>query len=256
MLDSGSTDRTREIAEGYGATVHRRVFTDYAEQRNHGLTLPFRNEWVLMLDADERLTPELADEIALATGQIDANADMFCVRRKDMFLGGWLKRSSGYPTWFPRLFRRGRVRVERAINEEYKAAGETHQLDGHIEHYPFDKGLEWWFERHNRYSTMEVVVLERERGQRKIAFTDLFSREPRRRRAAFKQIAYRMPGRPLLTFLYLYFVRLGFLDGRAGFHFASMRMAYEIMIDAKMAAQGAPDASLAQGGRAAPRRLP
>lgn len=255
VLDSGSTDRTCEIAQAHGVTVHRRLFTDYAEQRNHGLALPFEHEWVLMLDADERLTPELAEEIARAIDGAEIDVDMFCVRRKDIFLGRWLKRSSGYPTWFPRILRRGRVRVERAVNEEYKPIGKTRQLNGHIEHYPFAKGLEWWFERHNRYSTMEAAVLERERG-RKIAAADLFGREPRRRRAALKQIAYRVPGRPFLTFLYLYVLRLGFLDGRAGFQFASMRMAYEIMIDAKTAAGGTPALRSSPDGRPAPRQAP
>jgi hypothetical protein len=159
---------------------------------------------------------------------------MFRVRRKDIFMGRWLRRSSGYPTWFPRVFRRGRVCVEREINEVYKACGTVLQLTGHILHYPVNKGLEWWFERHNRYSSMEAKQLRMERYERLSLVFDACAFDPTRRRAALKQIFYRMPARPILIFLYLYVIRLGFLDGRPGYIYAMMRAAYEIMIDAKI----------------------
>jgi glycosyltransferase involved in cell wall biosynthesis len=236
VLDSDSTDATGEIAQAAGAALHTRGFDTYAAQRNFGLALPFKNEWIVSLDADERMTPELAAEIERRIGTADAAETMYQVRRKDMFLGRWLRRSSGYPTWFARAFRRGRVQVTRDVNEEYHTDGKIGRLDGHIVHYPFSKGVAWWFERHNRYSTMEAATLSRERGTRPLRLLDVLSGEPARRRAALKQIAYRLPGRPFLIFVYLYVVRLGFLDGRAGFQYASMRMAYEIMIDAKTAA--------------------
>jgi hypothetical protein len=147
-------------------------------------------------------------------------------------MGRWIRRSSGYPTWFPRIFRRGRVRVEREINEAYVADGLARQLKGHIHHHPFNKGLDWWFERHNRYSSMEARALAAERAA-PLKLSALASGDPTRRRAALKSLAYRMPGRPLLVFVYLYFVRRGFLDGVAGYRFASLRRTYELMIDAK-----------------------
>ncbi len=232
VLDSCSTDRTRAIAGASSAKVTVREFTHYADQRNFGLALPFIHDWIVMLDADERMTPDLAAEIENVLATVDANVAMFRVRRKDIFMGRWLRRSSGYPTWFARVIRRGRVRVEREINEIYSADGIALPLRGHIEHYPFNKGLEWWFTRHNSYSTAEARLLlagERER----FRIIDLLSRDPARRRAAQKGIASRVPGRPFLAFLYLYVVRLGFLDGRAGYRYATMRLAYEIMIDAK-----------------------
>ncbi|MGB5085392.1 MAG: glycosyltransferase family 2 protein [Methylocystis silviterrae] len=235
VLDSASTDGTAAIAETAGARVHVRPFTNYAEQRNFGLALPFGNEWIVSLDADERMTPALAREIEHAIGVASTATALFRVRRKDMFIGRWLRRSSGYPTWFPRIFRRGHVRVKREVNEEYVAEGEVRALREHILHFPFNKGLEWWFERHNRYSTMEAATLTAERSSRAIRASDVLSADAGSRRSALKQIAYRFPGRPFLIFLYLYVFRLGFLDGRAGFHFASMRLAYEVMIDAKLA---------------------
>ena len=236
VLDSASTDRTREIATGLGARVTVRPFTNYSDQRNAGLALPFANEWIVMLDADERMTEELAAEIEQRiVGKAGEVAGMFLVRRKDMFLGRWLRRSSGYPTWFCRVVRRGRVRVEREINEVYVTDGGTERLRGHIEHYPFAKGMEWWFARHNSYSTAEArLMLAGEK--RSLRLVDIAASDPARRRAALKTLAYRMPGRPFLVFLYLYVVRLGFLDGYPGYRFATMRLAYEIMIDAKVSA--------------------
>jgi hypothetical protein len=182
------------------------------------------------------MTSCLAKEIEGAIRSAQDNVAMFRVRRMDIFMGRWLKRSSGYPTWFPRVFRRGRVRVEREINEVYVPCGVAAQLREHILHYPFNKGLEWWFERHNRYSSMEAGVLMDARSLSSPR-SALFSRDPGHRRAALKAVAYRLPARPFLTFLYLFIMRLGFLDGRAGYQFASMRLAYEVMIDAKIASR-------------------
>lgn len=232
VLDSASTDATQDIARSLGAKVTVRAFDNYADQRNAGLALPFAHEWIVMLDADERMTPALAAELERKIANADADLAMFLVRRKDMFMGRWLRRSSGYPTWFCRLARRGWVRVEREVNEVYVTDGKTAQLEGHIEHYPFAKGMEWWFARHNNYSTAEARLLVADDNARP-RLRDVFAGDPVRRRAALKGLAYRVPGRPFLIFLYLYFVRLGFLDGYAGYRFSTMRLAYEIMIDAK-----------------------
>jgi glycosyltransferase involved in cell wall biosynthesis len=236
VLDSGSTDETATIAERMGATVHFRTFTNYADQRNFGFSLPFRHDWIVMLDADERMSADLAAEIDRFLVRAGSEFAMARVRRKDIFMGRWLQRSSGYPTWFTRIVRRGRVRVERDVNEEYVPDGRVEALAGHILHYPFNKGIDWWFERHNRYSTMEAERLQMERSSARIAFSDAFARDAARRRACLKQILYRIPGRHIVVFLYLYVFRLGFLDGRPGYTYALMRAAYEIMIDAKMTA--------------------
>ena len=243
VLDSGSSDGTPALAEAAGATVHERPFDDYARQRNFGLGLTFRHPWVLMLDADERMTPVLAAEIATVLKQPDAGSDgglcLLRVRRQDMFMGRWIRRASGYPTWFPRLFRVGHVTVERSVNEAYVTEGSFGHLDGHIVHHPFAKGLDWWIDRHNRYSTMEADVLARERADQPVRRGELVSADPVQRRAALKRLIYRLPGRPLLMFLGLYLWRRGFLDGRAGFHYCMLRAFYEYMIEIKMKTGGA-----------------
>jgi len=234
VFDSHSTDRTREIALAKGARFLERRFDNYAAQRNAALsTVAYTHPWVLMVDADERVPADLAVEISAAVRDVGAEVVMFRMRRKDFFLGKWLKRSSGYPTWFGRLVLPGRVRVEREYNEEYIADGEVLHLKAHLHHLPFNKGIDYWYERHNRYSRMEAKLTVKMRGT-PISWFKLFGADPIERRRSLKQIAYRMPMRPMLVFLFLYIVRLGILDGRAGFYFSRMRAAYEAMIDLKV----------------------
>ncbi|MCX7048307.1 MAG: glycosyltransferase family 2 protein [Candidatus Sumerlaeota bacterium] len=235
VFDSFSTDRTVEIARAAGARVVQRKFDNYAAQRNAALTdVDYRHPWVLMVDADERWPGALGREIGLALEADSAKAvSLYHFRRKDLFLGRWLRRSSGYPTWFGRLVRRGQVRVEREINEEYHTDGGKAYLPGLFLHLPFNKGFACWLERHNRYSTMEAAALMEEAPER-TGWAGLFSRDPVARRKAQKRLAYRLPGRPLLMFLALYVVRLGFLDGRAGLIYCTLRAIYEYMIDLKV----------------------
>jgi len=233
VYDSMSEDRTLEIAKAKGARVVQRRFDNYAAQRNAALTtVQYKNPWVLMVDADERVPPELAREIEMTVGGAGADVALFRMRRKDFFLGKWLRRSSGYPSWFGRLIRLGRVRVEREVNEEYITDGRVLHLEEHLHHYPFNKGIAYWFERHNRYSTMEAIAMSMHNDR--IVVPELFARDPINRRRMLKQLLYRLPLRPLIVFIYLYIVRLGFLDGRAGFYFSRMRAAYEMLIDLKV----------------------
>jgi glycosyltransferase involved in cell wall biosynthesis len=234
VFDSLSQDRTREIALAKGARVIDRAFDNYAAQRNAALTtVGYKYPWVLMVDADERVPQDLAEEITAAIAIAQADTAMFRMRRKDFFLGQWLKRSSGYPTWFGRLVRIGRVRVEREINEEYIAEGAIQPLNGHLHHFPFNKGVSYWFERHNRYSSMEAVAKVAMLAD-PIVSRNLFSSDPFARRRIWKRLLYRLPLRPLIVFLYLYVFRLGMLDGRAGFYFSRMRAIYEFFIDVKV----------------------
>jgi glycosyltransferase involved in cell wall biosynthesis len=234
VFDSFSTDRTGEIARGRGVRFLQRTFDDYAAQRNAALSqVEYRHPWVLMVDADERTSPELVAELTQAVAQADPETVLFRMRRKDFFLGRWLRRSSGYPSWFGRLVRLGRVRVERAVNEQYVADGKTVYLKEHLLHYPFNKGIAYWYERHNRYSSMEAIAkIEMRRSE--LSLLDLFRGDPLERRRALKRLVYRMPMRPGIWFFYLFVIRMGFLDGRAGLAFSGMRASYEKMIDLKV----------------------
>ena len=234
VFDSFSTDRTQDIAAAGGARFLQRRFDNYAAQRNAGLTeVSYKHPWVLMLDADERIPADLAEEMQRAVAAADPDTALFRMRRKDFFMGRWLRRSSGYPTWFGRLVRLGRVRVEREINEEYLADGQVLHLKSHLFHYPFNKGVASWYERHNRYSSMEALAKVQSRGTSP-SFRAAFSRDPIERRRALKVLLYRVPMRPAIVFAYLYFIRLGLLDGRAGLAFSRMRASYELFIDLKV----------------------
>ena len=233
ILDSHSTDKTVEIAEKAGARVFQRIFDNYASQRNYGLNeIEYKYDWVLMVDADEIAPAKLISEINATIDSCDPETTLYRMRRKDYFLGKWIKRSSGYPTWFGRLMRIGHVSVERKINEEYHTDGKIGELNGHLLHYPFNKGFHAWFEKHNRYSSMEAEFYIK-KNEDNIKIINISSKDPIIRRKTIKHFVYKLPGRPLLIFFALYIWRLGFLDGRAGFVFCILRAFYEFMIDCK-----------------------
>ncbi len=233
VLDSGSGDRTQELAQQAGVRVKHRAFDHYASQRNFGLEdIEYKYPWVLMVDADEIVPPELVQEMQSVVSGCPENVCMFRMRRKDFLMGKWLKHSSGYPTWFGRLIRRGRVRVERSINEEYHTDGEIESLESHLHHYPFNKGLHAWFEKHNRYSTMEAE-LQLQAIPEANSWRDLFRSDPVQRRKAQKALVYSLPGRPVIVFVVFYLVRGGLLEGRAGFMFSMLKAIYEYMIVCK-----------------------
>jgi glycosyltransferase involved in cell wall biosynthesis len=232
IFDSYSTDKTLNIAKKKGAKIFQRKFDNYASQRNEALKIVSKNtKWILMVDADEIVSSTLKEEI-LDIVKSDNLSALFRVRRKDMFQGKWLKYSSGYPTWFPRLFKNGEVYVERDINEEYVTNGEIGHLNEHLIHYPFNKGLNWWFQKHNLYSDMEAEEMISENAEL-LNFKLLFSSDAVERRKFFKRLSFRIPFRPHLVFFIFFFLKMGFLDGYAGYNFCRMRKIYETMIDIK-----------------------
>lgn len=234
VYDSYSTDKTIGIARKHDALIHQRKFDNYASQRNEALkAVSNKCDWVLMVDADEIVTKDLKNEILSITEQSANPVTMYRVRRKDMFQEKWIKRSSGYPTWFPRLFKNGEVTVEREINEEYITSGEEGKLQEHIIHYPFNKGISWWFDKHNRYSQMEAVKLLEELKE-EVIFKNLFSSDPVLRRKTQKKLIYKFPFRPWIVFIGLYVLRGGFLNGNAGYNFCKLRKTYEWMIELKV----------------------
>ena len=233
VFDSFSSDHTLAVAQTKSARVFQRKFDNYAKQRNAALQVQFKYPWVLMLDADERVPEDLRDEMLATAKNAPEDLALLRMRRKDYFMGKWIKRSSGYPTWFGRLLRVGRVWVERDINEEYHTDGHVGLLKTHLHHYPFLKGVQFWIERHNRYSTMEADALT-VNAPPHTQYADFFSSDPAVRRKVAKRILYRMPLRPVIVLAYLLFLRGVILDGRPGISFAVLRAMYEFMIDLKI----------------------
>jgi glycosyltransferase involved in cell wall biosynthesis len=234
VFDSHSTDRTRAIASESGARVALRQFDDFASQRNAALAEPFKHPWVLMLDADERVPSDLAREMTEAVVAAADDVGAFRMRRKDMWGTKWLRRSTGYPTWFARLVRVGQVKVSRPVNESYDVQGRCGVLESHLLHYPFLKGLSWWVARHNQYSSSEAAIVLAERRD-PVPISSLFDRDPVIRRRTLKLLSHRVPARPLMVFAYLFVLRGGFLDGIPGLRYSLLRSWYEMMIDLKIA---------------------
>jgi glycosyltransferase involved in cell wall biosynthesis len=231
VLDSGSTDRTVAIAESMGARVLQRSFDDFAGQRNWGLeNAGFRHDWVLHLDADEVVPPEMHDEIL---GVIRDNRFAgYRVSLKLMFQDRWIRRASMFPAYQVRLGRRDRLRfkMEGHGQRENLPPGEIGTLETSLLHYSFEKGLTDWFEKHNRYSSAEAAENVRRRSQGGGNFRALFSLDRGTRFRAMKQLASRLPFRPLLRFLYMAFIRRGLLDGIPGLHYCMLVVIYEYMI--------------------------
>ena len=235
VVDSFSTDQTERIAREACVRFFQHKFEGFATQRNFGLReISYKYPWVLMIDADETVPSELTEEIQSRISQSNPETCLFKMRRKDYLLGRWIKRSSGYPTWFERLARVGRVSgVQRGHGEEYQTDGAIKSLENCLYHYPFNKGFHAWLEKHNRYSSAEAqLVTLQSPTQRKIQ--DLWATDTGRRRKALKAIAYALPARPLVMFSALYFFRGGIVEGRAGFTFCMLRAFYEFMIDCKI----------------------
>jgi glycosyltransferase involved in cell wall biosynthesis len=247
VVDSGSTDGTPDAARRARPDVRifTRAFTDFGDQRNWALdhTDP-RHPWVLFIDADEIVTPACAVAIREAVTRPGDRVGFFLCYR-NFFLGRWIKHCTLYPTWQLRLLKRGHVRYRK------EGHGQREVMDGPggfittpYDHHGFSKGIHDWVARHNDYSTNEVELIN-QLVRQPLALVDLFSRDALRRRRCLKRLAARAGWRPLLRFIYLYFIRLGILDGRAGLVFCLLRVAHEIHITAKLAAARAEQAAAA-----------
>jgi glycosyltransferase involved in cell wall biosynthesis len=231
VFDSFSTDATASIAASLGAKVSQRVFDNYATHRNAALDrAPFRHPWVLLMDADERCTPALAEEVQRIGRTNDPFFAAYRIRRRDYFEKRWLRHAQISP-WYVRLVRPERARYTREINEVLEIAGTIGELKSPLDHYPFSKGIGHWIRKHDLYSTMEArLIVERGGLSNPSLAKALRARDFHERRRHQKALFYRLPGRPLLKWLYMVLVRGAFLDGRPGLTYARLQAIYEYMI--------------------------
>ena len=231
VFDSHSTDNTVAIARAAGAHTHQRTFDDYASHRNAALaTIPFKHPWVFLLDADERPTPALSAEMQQQALSASNETSGFRLRRRDFLFDTWLKHAQISP-FYIRLVRPERSRYTRAINEVIEVEGPIADLAHPLDHYPFSKGIAHWVAKHNQYSTMEAELIHRQQGlQNPSLATALTSKNFHERRLHQKAIFYRLPGRPLIKWLYMMFVRRAILDGSAGLTYSTLQSFYEYLI--------------------------
>jgi glycosyltransferase involved in cell wall biosynthesis len=233
VLDSFSHDATTRIAMERGARVVQRSFDNWSAHQNWAVqSIEFRHPWVLYLDADERCPPELRDEM-LARALTEVPESAFRIRRKDFYMGKWLRHAQLYPSWFIRLFRPHKIHYERLVNPVAVVDGPVGSLDPHLLHYPFSHGVTHWIARHNNYSDFEARELFKVRSGAVVASANLLSSDPNDRRRALKDLFFRLPARPLIKFMYYYIWRRGYLDGRPGLTYSTLQAIYEYMIDCK-----------------------
>ena len=233
VIDSFSTDRTEAICRERGARFYQRAFDGFGGQRNWALDhAEPRHAWILILDADERVPPELAREMCDRAQNALDTVGAYRVRRRFYMWGRWLRYSGLYPTWVVRFVRKDRIRyVDRGHAETQEVAGDILDLENDL----IDenrKGIDEWFERQNRYSTKDAAF-ELACAERPLDWAGLLSGDALRRRASLKQLAARLPFRPTLYFLYSYVYRRGYLDGRDGLVFCRMKALYQRMVEVK-----------------------
>lgn len=231
VIDSFSTDRTQEIAKQYPVRFVQHVFESHGRQRTWMLeSVPIKHEWAYILEADERMTPELFQE-CLQVMQSSEYIGYYAAERV-MFMGRWIRFSTQYPRYQLRLFHRDKVRFgDYGHTEREICAGPTGFLKETYPHYTCSKGLSRWIEKHNRYSTDEAAETLRQLEQGTVNWRELFlgSSEVERRRA-LKDLSLRIPFRPIVRFFYMYFFLGGCLDGRPGLTWCLLQAFYEYLI--------------------------
>lgn len=229
VLDSGSTDRTQEIALSYGVTLSVNEFQSFAQQRNWAIDhCPVRHEWILFLDADERATPEFQTAITQAVLNANPNCAGFFCCWKMMLASTWLKRADNFPKWQFRLFRKGRARFIDVGHgqKEGLVQGRIDYLREPYLHYAFSGGWQLWEERHRRYAREEAA----ERRQRAINLTRIFSPHASQRNPAIKHCLGNLPGWPWFRFFYSYFLKGGWMEGPHALEYCKRIKWYESLI--------------------------
>jgi glycosyltransferase involved in cell wall biosynthesis len=254
VVDSQSSDETSQVAAEFGATVVQFHFNGtYPKKKNWALeNLPFRNEWVLIVDADEVVVPELAAEIERRIAQDESEG--YYLNSRYYFLGRRIRHCGYSECWNLRLFKHSLGRYEKMLDltggrtgdneahEHVELAGRVLSLENELEHHAYPT-IAAWVEKHNRYAIWEA------------ALHDQILREPipttiggaQRFRRRLKKIAARLPMRPLIRFLYAYFLKLGFLDGRPGLIFCGLLAFYDFLAEANRYEQRIARASSAPG---------
>ena len=244
VVDSGSNDGTVEIANQHGAAVVSHSFESHTKQWNWALrNLPFRCEWALCLDADQRVTSELRSEIAsLLSKDMIVAQNGFYIKRRQIFRGKWIKHGGYYPKYLLKM-----------VRHELASCDENERLDSHfyvkgttgalkhdlIEDNQNEHDITFWIEKHNRYAIAQASE-ELYRRNRQVAWSlkPRFFGTPDERTLFLREIWYRFLPlylRPFLLFIYRYFLRLGFLDGKQGliFHFCQS-LWFRLIVDVKI----------------------
>ena len=232
VLDSCSSDGTQQLARDAGATVIEHAWEGYARQKNWGLdNLPFTGEWVFILDADERITPKLKCELEKVVNDPHA-ATGYYVNRLLLFMGKPIRHGGLYPSWNLRFFKRGLAKYEdRSVHEHMVCDGPTDYLRHQMLHVRCEN-MTQYMDKHIRYADLESDEwVKQKTGKSQGAQTDKLFRDMLRYRQWIRRHVWPItPFRPMLRFIYMYFFRLGILDGKPGLSLANLMANYEYMI--------------------------
>lgn len=226
VLDSGSTDNTVELARRCDAKVTTNPFTSFAQQRNWALThCDVQNEWILFLDADERSTDNFYSAMVAAISSARSDVSGFYCCWKTMLGNQWLKRSDNFPKWQFRLLRRGFASFSDSGHgqKEGVVKGSIAYISEPYLHYAFSRGWPHWTDKHLGYAKKDAAALL----DHPLPISYLFSLHGSKRNAAIKRFVRVFPGWPFARFLYSYFLRAGFLEGREGFVYCRRMLWYE-----------------------------
>jgi hypothetical protein len=232
VLDSFSTDGTVESVQSRPARLFQRTFDTFAGQRNWAIdSVPFKHPWVLHLDADECMTPALHSELLAATSEDAKSA--YLLANKLMFMGRWIRHASMFPYYQARLLKLGEsrfVQIGHGQTLDNAARGVGTLKEAYL-HYNFSKGISDWLSRHNRYSSDEARRIASRSMPLSEAVVGVFrGATGQDRQQARKRLADSLPAKPLWRFLYLYFVRMGLLDGCPGFHYCLLMAIYDYLV--------------------------
>ncbi len=235
IVDSGSTDRTIEIAREFGATVVQHAWEGYAAQKNWALdNLPFESNWILILDADESVSTALRAEIeSLVAKPLEQVPQAgFHLNRVFIFMGRQIRHCGYFPSWNLRLFKRGKARYEdRMVHEHMLVDGPTGYLK-HLLLHEDRRGLEHFFAKHNRYSTLEAREIFESPEPWPGVGRFITDRVTRRRFVKSRVLPY-LPLPWTWRLIYMYIIRGGWLDGRAGWVLSNFISSYEFFIQTK-----------------------
>jgi glycosyltransferase involved in cell wall biosynthesis len=238
VVDSGSTDRTTALARASGATVCSHDFETHARQWTWALAhLPIKTEWVLGLDADQRVSAPLCDSIRrVLSGEEARRFEGWYVNRRQIFRGRWIRYGGYYPKYLLKLFRRDAVSVDdrELVDHHFTVRGAVGRLDGDlIEDNRNEAEIAVWIDKHNRYARLQArqeLAERRESGDRNGRPFGTPDERVRWMKARWRQMPLFV--RPCLYFVYRYVIRLGFLDGREGFVFHVLQAFwYRLLVD-------------------------
>lgn len=237
VVDSGSTDNTIKMAESLGAEVYYHEFENYARQFNWGLdNTDITTKWVLRLDADEVITPELAKEMAdEMEAHKDDDVNGMQLKLKQNFMGRWMKYGGTYPFIKLMLFKNGIGRIEDRKMDEHTilSRGTSILLKNDALHYDF-KDISHYIKKHNWYATREAQDYISMNMDSSVSALESGNMKSHRQQ---KALYYKAPKflRPFILFFYFYIIKLGFLDGIEGFIYNVLEnFWYRFLVDVKI----------------------